>query len=578
MRNNILFLGLLIVVFSVSGCKKSPELLTDHIPVFSDTIAVNVSLKKVAFSVSYDKLNPADADECGFEWGERQSTTRYNVSAANITANYFGAQAIANLNQSVQYEVRAWVKTNEKKLYSAPTYFFGIAAVRPEIISINKSYAMVGDIITIKVKNLDPDITASDIKVFIQYEEMQPISVNTDEIKVIMPFLHDQGMMSVKILANNIDFINTTEIKNALPDITSVNPGWIKYGDSIVVKGKFWLEYSNRITPVVGYNIKYKLVSYKDDELILKFPDEVACEATHKIDFALASSPGNTAFDYYSSDRSVNMYGYWNELTNTPVTLGSKSVLLNNEVYMLEYGNSIFNDHFWKYNPATNQWTALNDFPGYVTTNQTLVICNGEIYAGFVSLTGQSTNFYKYSRQNNYWSPCANLPIDYDVDYITTFVQSGKIYAFLGGRNKKGIYDPTTDTWTMSNCIVPSFNDNVTVFNYMGDYYFFKARNGNYIYKFDLGAETFSAVTIEGLSSAKGSLFRLNGKYYCSGECKMYEFDMGTKKLIEHPEFSNYLTSFNFNYENIAYQFTFGNKAYFLFDPGKFITLNTEGK
>jgi hypothetical protein len=193
MRNNILFFGFLIVVFSVSGCKKSPELLTDHIPVFNDTIAVNVSLKKVTFSTKYDNLNPEDADECGFEWGEFQSTTKHNVSAANTSANYFGTQVNTNLSQHVQYEVRAWVKINEKKLYSAPTYFFGLVAIRPEIISLNKSYAMAGDVITIKVKNLDPDITASDVKVIIMDEEIKPISVSTDEIKVIMPFLYDQG-------------------------------------------------------------------------------------------------------------------------------------------------------------------------------------------------------------------------------------------------------------------------------------------------------------------------------------------------------------------------------------------------
>ena len=56
MRHIIKFLGISILFITI-GCKKSPELATDYIPVFTGNVETNVSYKKVNFSASFNNLD-----------------------------------------------------------------------------------------------------------------------------------------------------------------------------------------------------------------------------------------------------------------------------------------------------------------------------------------------------------------------------------------------------------------------------------------------------------------------------------------------------------------------------------------
>jgi hypothetical protein len=328
----------------------------------------------------------------------------------------------------------------------------------------------------------------------------------------------------------------------------------------------------------MSYNEPYTLISFGEYELKLKLPDEVSCSASHSIGFRILSANGNGMTQYLSTDFGVSMTGHWYKLNPAGPELQSECTVLDDYAYVVEENITSPNTKFWRYYAEYDQWARLADYPAFAPPDQALIVCSGEIYAGFASLPDQNTNFFMYNRQYNTWISKAKLPATINIGTITTVTISKRIYAFIAGSNQKGIYDPETDTWTMSACSVPNFDANTTVFNFQGDYYFYKGANSDKLYRYDLAGETFIPVTISGLKNKSSCFFKLGNKYFCTDRCKVYELDMEEKKLVWHPELSNYMAAYDFYNEDNAYMFSFNNKAYFIFDPYILLTLNTENK
>jgi hypothetical protein len=99
MRNSSIFLGLSVLLLAF-GCKKSPELATDYIPVFNGNVETNVSYKKVDFSASFNNLDPANADNCGFEWSKRSAGTNNTITIGTVSDEKFSAQLAVKLEGS----------------------------------------------------------------------------------------------------------------------------------------------------------------------------------------------------------------------------------------------------------------------------------------------------------------------------------------------------------------------------------------------------------------------------------------------------------------------------------------------
>ncbi|MEI6062411.1 MAG: hypothetical protein WCR72_17050, partial [Bacteroidota bacterium] len=385
MRNTIPLFAIVTALLLLSGCRKSPALETASVPFFSGSVEALVSLKSVSFTASFTGLDPAKAENCGFEWSENPARTAFSVNAITDRYGKMKASAVVKLNEGTEYQVRAWVLTGSKKFYSAPSLFYGVVAVRPEIVSLGRTYALWSDSVRIRVRNLSADIRPQDVKVIIQYTELQPVSVDTNEIVVLMPYIQDKGKLKLRVLANGHEFANSTEIENALPAITSVDPGWIHYGDTIHVKGNFRAEYAGRLIPVASYDLSYELLTFTNSEITLKVPPDPYCSQSLNIDFNILSAQGGIEKHYYFTGFGVSRFGHWSKLNYALPEMGAKSVLFNNEAYMIEYSVYTGSAPFWKYNPATDQWTALNDYPAPGGANQTLVVCNGELYSGFAT-------------------------------------------------------------------------------------------------------------------------------------------------------------------------------------------------
>jgi len=226
-------------------------------------------------------------------------------------------------------------------------------------------------------------------------------------------------------------------------------------------------------------------------------------------------------------------------------------------------GSSYTGTAFYKYNPSADQWFPLKEFPNPTNGSQNLVVCNGIIYSGFMHKLNQEDNFFRYDRQNNTWIACAIMPPQPTaVEFVSAAFQD-KIYTFISGADKKGIYDPNTDTWTFSYCDVPTFISASKMFSVNGEYYFYKSEIGNTLYKYDVVTDVFIPIAIPQLDVVDDLFFTLDNKQYCAGNCMIYEMDLVNNHLIERPELANYLYPL-YSESNRSFPFEINHKAYIL--------------
>lgn len=114
-------------------------------------------------------------------------------------------------------------------------------------------------------------------------------------------------------------------------------------------------------------------------------------------------------------------------------------------------GSDALND-FYSYDPATDTWTAIADFPGEARFGAVAFALGGYGYVGLgTTPTGKAfSDFYRYDPQSNTWS-LVSTPFTYKKAYAFAFVIGNK--AYVGGgisndRPTEDFYSFDGNTWT----------------------------------------------------------------------------------------------------------------------------------
>ncbi|MEZ4959362.1 MAG: tail fiber domain-containing protein [Saprospiraceae bacterium] len=176
------------------------------------------------------------------------------------------------------------------------------------------------------------------------------------------------------------------------------------------------------------------------------------------------------ALEYNSGTLPPQLYE-WSQLNDFPANFagryGAVSFVLGGEAYVgtgLASGSTYKKD-LWKYDPATDSWTQLNDFPANFDARIDAIsfVLGGEAYVG----TGYSGSFkkdlWKYDPATDSWTQLNDFPANFDarIDAIS-FVLGGEAYVGTGysGSSKKDLwkYNPATDSWTQLNDFPANFD------------------------------------------------------------------------------------------------------------------------
>ena len=132
---------------------------------------------------------------------------------------------------------------------------------------------------------------------------------------------------------------------------------------------------------------------------------------------------------------------------NHPVTFS-----LDGKAYSVSGYNTskqrIYRDAY-QYDPQSDVWTKLKDFPGPARGFAAGAAFNGKGYMGFgVSSSSYLNDLWEYDPTNDSWKQLASCPGLARRHPVFTITENGKLYVGLGdGPNSSGTFDPGFKDW-----------------------------------------------------------------------------------------------------------------------------------
>lgn len=147
------------------------------------------------------------------------------------------------------------------------------------------------------------------------------------------------------------------------------------------------------------------------------------------------------------------------------------SFALNNEFYVgTGIGSEGFSQRFFKYNPTTNSWALVPNFPGAGRHSAVSFVLNNKGYAGTGQKADGSTlnDFYEYNPATNTWtrvSPISGNTL-LNRTQATAFALNNKGFVIYGSTDSNPanpgiypgveVYDPATGLWKLENVSPPT--------------------------------------------------------------------------------------------------------------------------
>jgi hypothetical protein len=565
------FIGILIVLLTV-GCKKSPELATDYIPTFNGSVQADVSSTNLTLKSSFTLLNTANTDIFGFELSEKDGTAPVVYSIAKPGSSEMVLQIDTALRESVNFKTRAWIVVGGKKFYSNYTFFNGLGFPPPEITSVSKEFAIKGELVYIDGRYFINDYSNNKMVVKVDNVPANILSATYNKIGIIMPEVKKKGKVAISVNVLGKDAIGSLEIENYWPEIYSVTPESITLTGEISIKGKFRSGYKDVIYPVQDNFSRYKILKYTEDEIIISPGDYMNCDSTYHIYFGQVEYYSQ---EYFNTGYKVRRKGNWHGLNKAPFKLGADygfyGLSCNGKGYVIVF--SMLNEPtlFWKYDPQSDSWTKLPQFPGVYRIAPVFTECNGFIYCGlgFDFYSYKRSDFYKFDPTTNTWSPCAGFNFDY-IDGPSVFSRTIQdvIYVFSDREKQKAIYDPATNKWEISACDVPYSSSAKKMFVSKGNYYH---QTDWQFYQYDPATNNFTLQYSTYDISYFASAFTAGDRIFMYGSCRIWEVDLIDKQVDMHNELSNYYSEDSFWSVKL---FDINGESYFLTQPSIFSKFN----
>ncbi len=358
--------------------------------------------------------------------------------------------------------------------------------------------------------------------------------------------------------SNTLDF---TGMGCRAPEILSFTPDSVDAGAQITINVENVNSNPLKNWVILGTMI-VEIISTESDRLIIEAPS-----ATFTIKEKISVKTGSMTG---MSDDELIVQMPWTIEAGFPYGnyTTPRAAVINNIAYICTYANEVPGHNILRaYNPVTNTWTARNDYPGGFRWNHTSFIINNKAYFGLgwdytVYPNIYYGDFYEYNPETDAWNRIADFPGTARLDCIG-FASNGKGYVAGGSSvytgekiNELWEYDPTFDKWTQKN--EPDVTLDYTVNAGGTDYV---ANNQGTVYLYNTSGDSFDQITSRNSSNRILQGFSLNNAIYFFEENTghtMWKYNLGTNQWAQ----SN--LSYPFQHLGDAVVFSIGNTGYCL--------------
>lgn len=508
-------------------------------------------------------------------------TTAISGESITINGNYFSTadtkvyfntkQGTINslTNTTIKVSVPSAIETPTKiKVISCnqPIIADGdLTITNPKITSISPTTATFDDTIYISGENLNIGlsyyVSTTNINLPVVYH-------SPTLLKVLVPrdiyYLSNRITLNtlVKGYAGNSYFttLSTENFSLLLPIISSFSPNSGNRGQEVTIQG-------SNFNPSKEYNVVYfgnvQATTISASRTELKVNNNKLTSGDHKIKLTSNGYQIESSELYSCSDP-------WKELSGLTVNGDiSYSYTINSYGYSLSLSNSTWT--LRKFDPASNTWTTLRA-PTYVSNPKTSFAANGKIFL----LVG-TNQVYSYNPSTNLWVKINNYPSFLATDAFS-FTINNKVY--IGGGYYSSlfwVYDPLNDIWTQkinlpNAMITPNIsnaqfwckstfvvNGKGIVISYDGSVWEYNSESDSWIKKSNFpGGKRYyaSSCSVGNNGYLGGGVITWNYSSQMDKYDDLWEYDNSTDSWIQK-------TSTPGNPRWLATSFSIGNKIYF---------------
>lgn len=190
---------------------------------------------------------------------------------------------------------------------------------------------------------------------------------------------------------------------------------------------------------------------------------------------------------------------------------------------------------FYQYDPVTNSWDTLADFPGTERSFGIGTVLNGQAYLGFgATLTQYLNDFWRYDAQSDQWTQLASCSCT-GRRHPAMVAIGNKIYVGLGDDATGDLsdwwmYNVDTDSWTAIANLPGAGRHHPFQFNAGGEIFAGMGHSGNTIfrdwYKLDTASNTWTRMKFfPGEARVAGTQFNWNSAgFVLSGDGDNHSF------------------------------------------------------
>lgn len=434
----------------------------------------------------------------GFIWGLNEDIVVSAENTIDLGPLSAGTEFEATVNSlyfDSMYYVRAFVKTSKLYVFGEVISFSSVVKNPPVIDTFSPVEATFGDTITLSGNYFHPVAAFNIVK--LNGKQASVARASKTQLKVIVP----ETVTDAENVVNVTIFLQSSTAEGTFrmlsPQITSLSTDQGFLGQTIEIIGDNFNPSKSGNTIVLGGAVG-TVVSAARKVLKVKIPERgiydsrsfqvrvmVAGQTAQSTNIFTLTSPwlrkadvppettpryrGATAF-------AINGAGYagigggidfanrcfrfspeensWVEIASyggAPRNEGSSFVIGGKAYVGLGYSASsssqMFSD-FWSYDPQTDDWTRIADFP-YTASEAVAVSANGKGY--IITSNNPTGNFWEYDPTLNSWRALEDLPLnDYYESPAAGFVINDKLFVYTReshARNNFWEYEFGTNQW-----------------------------------------------------------------------------------------------------------------------------------
>ncbi|MFG6685943.1 IPT/TIG domain-containing protein [Mariniflexile sp. HNIBRBA6329] len=396
----------------------------------------------------------------------------------------------------VPVTLKSFNPTIEVKIYEKKVTFNGFSLFKPEISSISSLSGTFRDELIINGDHFDFEksrnkVYFGNVEATITYADRNTLKVlvpddlesSSEQIKVSAQLQENSFSDNFKLIAPKINFVEKNVFANQSVVIQGANFHPLKDKNFIYFEeAKANISFGdtqnlNTKVPFGAFPRRKAIVKIQLLDLIVEYEVELNIQdkwimVSNNLPFrfyrginnavvtnntAYVIAPSKDLFDdnYYLWKFNPNNFGW--EKSTIPFSIKWSGVAEANMDKLFVY-TADSNNSFWEYNPLTQQWKQLPNYPGARRDYATHFSINKEIYMGMGADFEPYTritygDFYKYSPDTNTWTQIVDFTYqNYFLRTETsTFTINNIAYVGNGATNTGMVdywsYHPNTNEW-----------------------------------------------------------------------------------------------------------------------------------